>query len=65
MVVLIITVWCTVKESDHFKLSYKGRSYSSHVRMRNVYKDLDRKLGRKRTLERPMCRWKDSIQDGF
>jgi hypothetical protein len=33
------------------------RSYSTHVKMRNVHKNLDRKPGRMRPLGRHLCRW--------
>jgi hypothetical protein len=54
-----------MQESDQFKEIDLGRSYSTHVRMRNAYKNLGRKTERKKPLGRPMCRWKDSIKTDF
>jgi hypothetical protein len=45
------------EESVKFRESVIGRSCSTHVRMRNVYSDLDRRLERKRPLGRHLCRW--------
>jgi hypothetical protein len=42
-----------------------GRSCSPDVRMRSMYKDLDRNPERKRQHGRPVCRWKYAIKSDF
>jgi hypothetical protein len=54
MVLHIITVWYIMLERDQFKESDRGRSYSTHVSMRNAYRDWDRKHERMRPLGRFM-----------
>jgi hypothetical protein len=54
-----------MQEGDKLKKIDMGRLYSTHVRMRNAYKDLYRKPERKRQLGRPMCRSKDPIKADF
>jgi hypothetical protein len=56
MVVHIITVWYILCERDELKETDIGMACSTHVSMRNAYRDLDRKPGRKRWLGRPVCR---------
>jgi hypothetical protein len=57
MVLHIITVWCVIQERDEFKESDMVRSCSTHARMTNVYKYLDRRPERMRTLGKYLCRW--------
>jgi hypothetical protein len=54
-----------MQEGDRLEEIDVGRSYSTHVRMRNDYKDLYRNPERKRQHGRPMCRWKDAIKADF
>jgi hypothetical protein len=43
MVLHVIAVWYIMQESNQFKEIDMSRSYSRHMRMRNAYKDMDRK----------------------
>jgi hypothetical protein len=52
-----ITVCYIMQVRDQFKESDIGRSYSTHVRMRNAYKGLDGKPERMRPLGRHLWRW--------
>jgi hypothetical protein len=57
MVLDVITVWYIMYERYEFKESDMGRSHSTHVRMRNTYKDLDRRPERMRPLGKYLWSW--------